>query len=620
MAPVITRTPSEENVSVAYNEQIPLGEYLFLRIAQANPKLRSVFGIPGDFNLNLLEHLYTDSVAEKMEFVGICNELNAAYAADGYAKIIDGLSVLITTYGVGELSALNGVAGAFAEFAPVLHIVGTTSTKQVAQAKSASGADVRNIHHLVQNTNSLVAPDHDVYKRACESFSVAQESLDADSSDANLAKIDRVIAKVILERRPGYIFIPSDAPDVFVPRLRLAVSLPLEELRDESLLNEVSSTILNRLYNAEKPSIIGDALVSRFGAQEPLNRFLAAMPSNFVKLFTSPMGRNVDETLSNFVGVYGAKLSSTVGVTQCLEQDSDFLLTLGFLNNEVNCGMYSANFSNISENIVVHPDYVCINGEYVHIKDHTTGIRAFSIGDLMAKLAADFRASKFVHNDGKVNNISYLYVPQQFTLEDESQQIPSEVITQNKLTDFFNQYLREDDILMVETCSFLFGISDLRFPKGVQFFSQNFYGSIGYALPATLGVARAERDLNTKRRVILVQGDGSAQMTIQELSSYLRYDIQPPQIFLLNNEGYTVERLIKGPTRSYNDIQDTWQWTKFFEIFGDAQREKHLSKVVSTATELGQLLGRKASGKIEMLELHLAKLDVPQRFKNLLGK
>lgn len=616
MAPVITRPPSGDSLSSSYNEYLPLGEYLFLRITQANTDLKSIFGIPGDFNLRLLEHLYSDSVAKakQIEFIGICNELNAAYAADGYSKAIDGLSVLITTYGVGELSALNGIAGAFAEFAPVLHIVGTSSTKQINQAKTATAGSVVNIHHLVQSKNVLSPPDHDVYKRAVVDFSVAQETLDSDNALENLARIDRVISTILRERRPGYLFIPSDVPDTLVPRSNLEHPIEIQELRDESLLNEISGRILSKLYHSEQPSILGDALATRFKAQEPFTKFVESLPSNFVKLFTTAMGRNINETLPNFVGVYQACLSADQKIVDSLEKKTDFLLSLGTLNNEINAGKYTVDFSNVKEYVEVNPDYVLIDGEYVLLKD-SQGNRAFSIFDLLSKLADDFNANKLMHNDGTINNIDYKYVPPQFALEDK---VDQRVITQNKLTDFFNNYLQPDDILMVETCSFLFAVSDLSFPKGVDFYSQNFYGSIGYALPATLGLSRAVKDLGSNRRVILVQGDGSAQMTIQELSSYLRYDIQPPKIFLLNNEGYTVERIILGPTRSYNDIQDTWRWTDFFKIFGDPKGTKHISRIVGTTQQLQELVNEADSGKIEMNELILPKLDVPTRFRKLL--
>ncbi|OWB87021.1 magnesium ion binding protein [[Candida] boidinii] len=94
--------------------QIPLGKYFFERMKQLD--VNTIFGVPGDFNLALLDHIYE---VEGMRWAGNANELNAAYAADGYSRI-KGLSCLITTFGVGELSALNGVAGAFAEHVEII--------------------------------------------------------------------------------------------------------------------------------------------------------------------------------------------------------------------------------------------------------------------------------------------------------------------------------------------------------------------------------------------------------------------------------------------------------------------------------------------------------------------
>ena len=97
---------------------IPLAKYLFTRLHQCG--IRSVHGVPGDFTLKALDHLK----ASKLQWIGNCNELNAGYAADGYARM-RGASALFTTYGVGELSAINAVAGSYAEYVPVIHIVGT---------------------------------------------------------------------------------------------------------------------------------------------------------------------------------------------------------------------------------------------------------------------------------------------------------------------------------------------------------------------------------------------------------------------------------------------------------------------------------------------------------------
>jgi TPP-dependent 2-oxoacid decarboxylase len=98
--------------------KMTIGQFLFSRLRQIG--VEHVFGVPGDFNLQLLEQL---KEVEGIEFIGTCNELNAAYAADGYART-KGIGALVTTYGVGDLSAVCGIAGSRAEHVPVIFISG----------------------------------------------------------------------------------------------------------------------------------------------------------------------------------------------------------------------------------------------------------------------------------------------------------------------------------------------------------------------------------------------------------------------------------------------------------------------------------------------------------------
>jgi hypothetical protein len=119
--------------------KVSMGVYLWKRLAQLG--IEHVFGVPGDFNrkfilksydiintdtpqVTLLDEIYK---VPELTWLGTCNELNGAYAADGYARIKSHPAALLTTYGVGELSAMNGVAGAYAEQAGMIHLVGMTS-------------------------------------------------------------------------------------------------------------------------------------------------------------------------------------------------------------------------------------------------------------------------------------------------------------------------------------------------------------------------------------------------------------------------------------------------------------------------------------------------------------
>ncbi|CAG8437539.1 16978_t:CDS:2 [Funneliformis caledonium] len=122
-----------------------VGTYLIKRLKELG--IKHVFGVPGDFNMDILDYVEDE---EGIEWIGGCNELNSGYAADGYARI-NKISALITTFGVGELSAINAIAGSFSEIVPVVHIVGTPSTK--SQSEGAI------LHHTLGNG------DFKIYKR-----------------------------------------------------------------------------------------------------------------------------------------------------------------------------------------------------------------------------------------------------------------------------------------------------------------------------------------------------------------------------------------------------------------------------------------------------------------------
>ncbi|KAK6464397.1 pyruvate decarboxylase [Scheffersomyces coipomensis] len=627
MAPVKEEL-SSGSITPTLPDSIPLGEYLFLRILQSNPKLKSIFGIPGDFNVDLLEHLYTDSITnQKVKFIGLCNELNSAYVVDGYSRIIQGLTVLITTFGVGELSALNGIAGSFAEYSPILHIVGTTSLKQSSQAHDGVyDVDVKNHHHLIQSKNSLNHANHDVYKQMAEPVSVIQQSLDENLS-TNLDKIDKVLTTIIQERRPGYLYIPCDITNMLVPTQRL-FETPLKtnySMTSKSIevMDDVVDTILDKLYKSTNPSIFGDCLVSRFGLDDKFNQFITSLPSNLVKLFSSNLSRSIDEDLPNYLGLYFANGSSSAIIKHEFELNTDVLLNFGFFNSETTTGGYHWDLTHIHDYIEIHPDYIKINGKLIMIKDFTTNDRLFSMGDLLDELLKRLDTTKFI-NINRDNIGHKKFYP-------ETQCIPPTddlYIPQTKLIDHLNQNLQPNDVLIMDTMSFSFALPDIKFPSGVKMVTQNYYGSIGYALPSTFGVTMAINDLELyDRRIILIEGDGAAQMTIQELSTFVKYHEyikNYPKIFLINNDGYTIERMIKGPTRSYNDINGQWDWSNILKVYGDPHEKYHKGYKLHNLKEFNQFFkGQQNYGtrfdnsKLEFFELTMGKFDAPERFRSL---
>src|SRR5205823_7700032 len=106
------------------SEQPTVADSIVRRLAREG--ITDCFGVAGDFAFKLCDAV---TRSETIRWIGCSNELGAAYAADGYARV-RGCSMLLTTYAVGELSALNGVMGARAERSCVFHLVGMATMRQ----------------------------------------------------------------------------------------------------------------------------------------------------------------------------------------------------------------------------------------------------------------------------------------------------------------------------------------------------------------------------------------------------------------------------------------------------------------------------------------------------------
>lgn len=570
-----------------------LGTYLFYRLSQVT---KSVFGVPGDFNLNLLEHIYNFEESQ-IKWCGNANELNAGYAADGYSRI-NKFGCFITTYGVGELSALNAISGAFAENAPVLQIVGTSSMLAKRRA-----CPLNQIHHLIPSKQTYGAPDHRVYEKLVEPFSIHTESL----SDENLEKIqdqiDSVIQSIFCHMKPGYLFIPSNLPDIEIPvdlNKQLKFDFITELNVDQRATSEMVSLTLERIYSSKNPGFIVDQFM-KFDL-EKLNLFLEE--SNFYCYNTISSRGFADESLPNFHGVFNNELS-TNGTLEILDEN-DFILQLGTNINE--SSYYAGGNIPLSKKdvIFIGKDYAQVgtNGRIIPgVNCHVFFEELLQRMNSEAMPKVKTRKSTALYNKG-------------YTVGDDSTEL-----TQDSLSQVVSANLRENDIIVNEMCSFMFEMPNIRYAKGCQSVGQPFYGSIGYALPATLGASLAVKDYKKPGRVILFQGDGSAQMTLQEFASYIRFGIDPV-IVMLNNSGYSVERVIKGPTRSYNDILVDWDWCSILSVFGDRDGSRSTSHKVEKLGELKKLLMKRLDyndGKIKMIEVILDRMDVPFGFKKLVG-
>lgn len=197
-------------------------------------------------------------------------------------------------------------------------------------------------------------------------------------------------------------------------------------------------------------------------------------------------------------------------------------------------------------------------------------------------------------------------------------------LTQSFLWPAVEQFLQSGDCLVSETGTSNFGLCDVKFPSNIRFNTQIYYGSIGFAFAATLGVETARRELESsgkfgKGRTVLFTGDGSMALTIQEIGTMIKAG-HKSIIFVINNQGYTIERLIWGAQQPYNDIVPT-NYAHLLPLFHHPSPSTSYHKA-STKEELTAILAKpelKDPQNLQLVELVIPKLDTSWRLATLLA-
>lgn len=541
--------------------QTTVGEFLFTRLRQAG--VSDVIGVPGDFNLNLLEQL---EGMDGIRFVGACNELNAAYAADGYARR-RGIGALLTTYGVGELSALCGIAGANSEHLPVFSIGG-------APPLFATQNRFR-LHH------SLADGDFDNMLSSMAPFTATAVRIDSTNA---VEEIDRALHLCLRKQRPVHVQIPSDVSHLTIeaPDKPFDVRMPAS---DPERLAAALAQVQDKLASASRPAMLTDLDADRHGLVDGLRALAHRAGIPYAQLPTAKA--LLDETDPLFLGTYAGEASSA-GVRERIES-ADFLITTSPRFIESNSGNFTAQLP--FESVVDIRNHRVTVG-----RDYYEGVVG---SELLARLV-DVLPERAVTNAAAGAPTA---VPSQ-----QNTGKASDPLTQARLWPRMAEFVRSGDVVIAEAGTSNIGMSPQRLPANTAFVAANIWGAIGYTLPALFGSMLAA----PKRRHLLFIGDGSFQLTAQELSSILRYD-QRPVIVLIDNAGYTIERWILGMERAYNDIA-AWDYGRLPQVF-DPDTTMH-SYRASTHGELEDALARiESSDQGAFLVLRLDPKDAPAGLK-----
>lgn len=535
-----------------------VADYLLDRLAGCG--IRHLFGVPGDYNLQFLDNVIDHT---EVGWVGCANELNAAYAADGYARVA-GAGALLTTFGVGELSALNGLAGSYAEYVPVLHIVGAPCT----------GAQRRGelMHH------TLGDGDFQHFYRMSQTLSVASAVLDEQNA---CHEIDRILTTMLIAQRPGYLMLPADVAKrpAVPPSGTLLVRQPDAP---EEVVSAFRQHAREMLKNSSRLSLLADFLANRFGIQPLLQRWMAETPMAHATML---MGKGLfSEQQAGFVGTYSAGASSEF-VRQAIEE-ADTVICVGTRFVDTLTAGFTQQLTQ-DRTIEVQPQASRVG---------RTWFSGLSMEQAIMTLRELCQAQALSPPPAKPAN--------------SPSPVERGALTQHNFLHTVQQALQPGDLILADQGTAAFGAASLTLPEGAELLVQPLWGSIGYSLPAAFGAQTAAPE----RRVILITGDGAAQLTIQELGSMLR-DGQTPIILLLNNDGYTVERAIHGEKQRYNDIA-SWNWTRIPHAFNVSEQAQAWR--VTQAVQLEEILARLARPqRLTLIEVMLPKADLPELLRTI---
>ncbi|AUB82220.1 alpha-keto acid decarboxylase family protein [Candidatus Thiodictyon syntrophicum] len=481
-----------------------VADYVLARLADLG--IDRVFGVPGDYAFPCDDAI---DASERLAWILCANELNAAYAADGYARI-KGAAILSTTYGVGELSALNGVMGAKAQRLPVFHLVGGPSTRIQRQRLST--------HHTLG----------DGVFGNFQALSAAAACVSAELTPDNVVdELERVIREAFRLSAPAYITVPMDLakmPIVGSPVTGVHLSSIKRSASSEQELAAALAFVLEQLRAAQHPVALSSQLVARYGLVEPLLAFLDRSGMAFA---VTPMDKAVvSEAHPNYRGCYSGQGSSPVGVQQIVEE-ADLILDIGgVLFEDFNTSLWSQGIDprrllTLGDRFVRMGETIFAN---VMLRDMLTGLTPVTPQFSPPSPATALAPLPLLGSGDEMLSSASFYPRLQ-------------------------RMLRGGDCLVIETGTCMMHAAGMLLPDGVGYESQTLWGSIGWATPAAMGVCMARHG----GRTILVTGDGAHQLTANELGVMGRYGIAPI-IFVLNNGIYGAEDVLNARGHTYDDL------------------------------------------------------------------
>ena len=501
----------DDNASASTMSNRPdnVGAYLIERLQSLG--VSHVFGVPGDYVLGFFKQL-SDS---QLNLVTTCDELNAGYAADAYARI-RGIGAVCVTYSVGGLKVVNATAQAYAEKSPLVVIAGAPGIKE------RIGNPL--LHHKVRT--------FDTQSKVFAEVTVASAVLDDPSTACG--EIDRVLSEALRVSRPVYIELPRDMTFAPVKPPHPSHLTQAEAASDQNALQDAVDEAVRMINAAEQPVVIAGIELHRFGLQDKL---VALIDKAHIPVAATILAKSVvGEYHPLYIGIYEGAMGFA-SVRDYVES-SDCLILLGAFMTDINLGQYTAH---IDQGKAIY-----VTSEQCLIKYHNY---------------ANVRLHDFIDGliDARVTQRTLRDLPRPRTRKPFVTQ-RGQRITVKRLFERLNWELKDNTVIIADVGDALFGGLDLITHCRTEFLSPAYYLSLGFAVPASIGAQLADRNL----RPLVLVGDGAFQMTGIETSTIARLGLNPV-IVVLNNFGYATERPLQdGP---FNDLQP-WQYSLIPDLVG----------------------------------------------------
>jgi indolepyruvate decarboxylase len=491
-----------------------VGRYLARRLQQIG--LKHHFAVAGDFNLVLLDQLLT---VKELEQVYCCKELNCGYSAEGYARAC-GAAAAVVTFSVGGLSAINAIGGAYAENLPVILVSGAPNSNDRATG------------HLIHHT--LATHDWSYQLEIAKKLTCAAVSI--NSATDSPYQIDHAIRSALRERKPAYIEIACNIASAPCAAPGPVSAVLGEEPSDPETLRAAIAAAAEFLRGKQKPILLIGSKLRAAGAEKQTIELAEALGCAVTVMAA---GKSFfPEDHPQFAGIYWGEVSAP-GAREIFDW-ADSVVCIGTIFNDYSTVGWTALPSGAS--------VLTADQHRVYLEGHDFG--RVHLRDFLSGLAS--KVQKRPATMVEYQRIRPHPQPQQ-AAEPDAKLTRAEIFRQ------VQALINADTTVIAETGDSWFNGMALKLPGGARFEIEMQWGSIGWCVPATFGYAVGA----SSRRIIALIGDGSFQLTAQEVAQMIRRKL-PVIIFLINNHGYTIEvEIHDGP---YNNIKN-WDYARLIQAF-----------------------------------------------------